>query len=76
MIASVHLCLFCYMPLPKARFFLLVDLQEFFFRFRVGGTGKKERKALKMTGHFQSFVFSFSELFFNISRTNSSNSLY
>ena len=31
----------------KARIFLLVDLREFFFRFRVGGTKKK--KALKMT---------------------------
>ena len=25
----------------KARIFLLVDLREFFFRFRVGGTEKK-----------------------------------
>ena len=32
----------------KARIFLLVDLREFFFRFRVGGGGTK-KKALKMT---------------------------
>ena len=32
--------------LNKARFFLLVDLREIFFRFRVEGTKKK---ALKMT---------------------------
>ena len=37
--------------------FLLVDLREFFFRFRVEGTKKKEKKAL--TGHFQSFFQSF-----------------
>ena len=42
--------------------FLLVDLQEFFFRFRVEGTKKKRKK--QSTGHFQSFFFSFSELFF------------
>ena len=30
----------------KARIFLLVDLRDFFFRFRVGGTKKK---ALEMT---------------------------
>ena len=29
--------------------FLLVDLRDFFFRLRVGGTEKKEKKALKMT---------------------------
>ena len=29
------------MPSAKARFFLLVDLREFFFRSRVGGTKKK-----------------------------------
>ena len=28
------------MMMDKARIFLLVDLQEFFFRFRVGGTKK------------------------------------
>ena len=34
----------------QARFFLLVDLREFFFRFRVGGVRKKiNKKALKMT---------------------------
>ena len=33
----------------KARIFLLVDLREIFFRFRVGGTKKKKKKkALKM----------------------------
>ena len=32
--------------LSKARIFLLVDLREFFFKFRVRGTKKK---ALKMT---------------------------
>ena len=30
----------------KARIFLLVDLREFFFRFRVGGTKKKKKKKL------------------------------
>ena len=52
--------------------FFLVDLQHFFFRFRVGGGGGGGDK--KLTGHFQSF-FSFSEFFcsffFNISRKNS-----
>ena len=38
--------------LNKARFFILVDLQEIFFRFRVRGAGKK---ALKVTG--QLFIF-------------------
>ena len=68
----------------KARIFLLVDLQDFFFRFRVGGTRKINKKALKMTSYwsfsvlfffffFFFFFFSFSELFFfiffiNISR--------
>ena len=34
----------------EARIFLLVDLQEFFFRLKVGGTKKnKNKKALKMT---------------------------
>ena len=50
----------------KARIFLLVDLREIFFRFRVGGTKKKalkmisERKSSEndqLTGHFQSFFF-------------------
>ena len=35
--------------LDKARLFLLVDLREFFFRSRVGGTIKIDKKALKMT---------------------------
>ena len=35
--------------------FLLVDLREYFVRYRVGD----EKKALKMTSHFQSFFFSF-----------------
>ena len=39
----------------KARIFLLVDLQEFFFRFRVGG----QKNPLKMT-----IEWSFSEDFF------------
>ena len=42
----------------KARIFLLVDLREIFFRFRVGGTRKK--KALKMTSQlviFRAFFF-------------------
>ena len=38
----------------KARFFLLVDLRDLF-------------SDLRLTGHFQSFFFSFSELFFLIS---------
>ena len=39
----------------EARFFLLVDLREFFFRYRVtggeggGGGEKNNKKALKMT---------------------------
>ena len=52
----------------KARFFLLVDLREFFVQSRVGGTKKINKKALKMTGHFQSFFFFFFFFFFNISR--------
>ena len=53
--------------------FLLVDLRDFFFRFRVGGCGKKKEKKSsesdQLTGHFQSFFFFFffSELFFLIS---------
>ena len=39
--------------------FLLVDLREFFFRFKVGETKKANDH---LTGHFQSF-FSFLELF-------------
>ena len=36
----------------EARFFLLVDLREFFFRYRGrggGGAKKNNKKALKMT---------------------------
>ena len=39
---------------------LLVDLQEFFFRFRVGRTKKNKLKSSEndqLTGHFQSFFF-------------------
>ena len=46
----------------KARCFLLVDLQEFFFRLRVGGTKKINKKALKMTSElviFRAFFFFF-----------------
>ena len=50
--------------------FLIVDLQNFLFRFRVGGGGakKEEQKKLisendQLTGHFRRF--------FNIARTNS-----
>ena len=39
--------------------FLLVDLREFFFRFRVEGTKKKEKKSSDW-----SFSELFSELFF------------
>ena len=51
---------------PEARIFLLLDLREFFFRFRVRGRRKKSSENDQLTGHFQSFFFS--ELFFNISR--------
>ena len=50
----------------KARIFLLVDLRDFFFRFRVGGDEKKNnKKALKMTSELVIFraFFLFSELF-------------
>ena len=33
----------------QSRIFLLVDLREFFFRFRVVGRKKAKKKALKMT---------------------------
>ena len=56
----------------KARFFLLVDLQDFFFQIKGWEDGKKSSENDQLTGHFQSFFFSFSELFFNISRTNNS----
>ena len=39
------------------QYFLLVDLQEIFFRFRVGGRKKKNNKALKMTSSVDSEVF-------------------
>ena len=45
--------------LNKARFFLLVDLREFFFRFRVGGWKKK-----KVDWSFSELFFSFLEGFF------------
>ena len=59
--------------------FLLVDLRELFFRSRVGGTKKINKKSSEndqsendqLTGHFQSFFFQnffFSFFFFNISR--------
>ena len=41
----------------KARFFLLVDLQDFFFRSRVGETEKKPSENDQLTGHFQLFFF-------------------
>ena len=59
----------------KARFFLLGDLREIFFRPRVGGTKKINKKSSEndqLTGHFQSFFFFlrafFFFSFFNISR--------
>ena len=58
----------------KARISLLVDLRNFFSDL---GWGERKKKALKnyqLTGHFQSFFFSFSEFFFNISRKNSKTS--
>ena len=41
----------------KARIFLLVDLRDFFFRFRVEGTKKKKKGSEndQLTGYFQSF---------------------
>ena len=63
--------------LAEARIFLLVDLQEIFFRSRVGGKKKINKKALKMTsktGHFQTFFFFRAFFFFNISRKNSETS--
>ena len=64
------------MYLVQARFFLLVDLREFFFRSRVRGTKKKKKSSEndqkkkssendQLTGHFQSFFFFFSEFFFS-----------
>ena len=46
----------------QARIFLLVDLRDFFFRFRVGRTKKNKQKSSEndqLTGHFQSFFFFF-----------------
>ena len=51
------------MDLAKARFFLLVDLREFFADLG-SGDGKKEKRKKssendQLTGHFQSFFFFF-----------------
>ena len=46
----------------KARIFLLVDLRDFFFRFRVRGNEKK--KPVVIFSVFLFVCFSFSELFF------------
>ena len=46
----------------KARIFLLVNLRDFFFRFRVRGAKKKsenDQSNDQLTGHFQSFSFLF-----------------
>ena len=40
----------------KARIFLIVDLQEFFFRFRVKGR-KKSSENDQLIGHFQRVFF-------------------
>ena len=63
----------------KARIFLLVDLLEFFSDLGSGERKKINKKALKMTSSlvtFRAFFFnwSFSELFFLISRKNSKTS--
>ena len=60
---------------PKARIFLLVDLQEYLFRSRVGGQKKINKKSSEndqLTGHFQSFFFFFF-FFFLISPEKNSN---
>ena len=44
-------------------FFLLVDLRDFFFQIKGQGTEKSSEND-QLTGHFQSFFFSFSEFFF------------
>ena len=70
--------------IPKARIFLLVDLWEFVFRFRVGETEKKSNENDQSTGHWSfSLLFFYSESFFLISpekncKTNmaNTNSLY
>ena len=45
----------------KARFFLLVGLQEFFFRLRVQGRKKKKKSSEndQLTGIFRAFFFFF-----------------
>ena len=51
-----------YLPRIEDRIFLLVNLREFVFRFRVRGTKKKKTKALKMTSQlviFRAFFFFF-----------------
>ena len=53
--------------MDKARIFLLVDLRDFFFRFRVGGWKIVNKKALKMTSWLVIFW-----AFFNISRIKNS----
>ena len=42
------------------------DLREFYFRIRVGRWGKRKKSSenYQLTGHSQSFFFTFSELFF------------
>ena len=49
---------YCYLAVSifiiKFRKFLLIDLQEFIFIFRVGDEKKGSEK---LTGHFQSFFF-------------------
>ena len=48
--------------LRLGQIFLLVDLREFFFRSRVGGTKqKKNSENDQLTGHFQSFFFNISK---------------
>ena len=48
----------------KARFFLLVDLRDFFSDLGSGGRKKINKKALKMTSKLVIFrAFFFSELF-------------
>ena len=72
---SSYSLLFLFFPLSfyilshmnKARIFLLVNLREFFFRSWLGGSKKNTSKSSEndqLTGHFQSFFFSFSDFFF------------
>ena len=55
----------------KARFFLLVDLQDFFSDLGTGGREKKSSENDEFTAHFQSFFFHFQSysffFFLNIS---------